>query len=143
MTNNTWHSVSSGRNGTFHSLYLDGVNVGSRTQEATDYSGRQFVLGSKSSQCGSFKPSTGQHRRVQCIKHSQVHNRVYSGDICVVLPISTHRSCCILTVQTVPLHLQTYGLLTVVTVTGGTGINVLPVTGVENDWCSWAACHDR
>ena len=52
VTNNTWHSVSFVRDGTNHSLFLDGVNVGSRTLSATDYSDRQFVLGASQTSLG-------------------------------------------------------------------------------------------
>jgi hypothetical protein len=125
VTNNTWHSVSFVRNGTNHSLYLDGVNVGSRTQAATDYSDRQFVLGASQTSVGyqAFDGNIDEFRASSIARYTTGYTPATSAFTAdQYTPILLHFDG-----ANGSTTFTNDGLLTVVFVTGGAGIDV-PVT---------------
>ena len=128
VTNNTWHSVSFVRNGTNHSLYLDGVNVGSRTQAATDYSDRQFVLGASQTSLGyqAFDGNIDEFRASSIARYTTGYTPATSAFTAdQYTPILLHFDG-----ANGSTTFTNDGLLTVVFVTGGAGIDV-PVTAPQ------------
>jgi len=128
VTNNTWHSVSFVRDGTNHSLFLDGVNVGSRTQSATDYSDRQFVLGASQTSLGyqAFDGNIDEFRASSIARYTTGYTPATSAFTAdQYTPILLHFDG-----ANGSTTFTNDGLLTVVFVTGGTGIDV-PVTAPQ------------
>ena len=128
VTNNTWHSVSFVRDGTNHSLFLDGVNVGSRTQSATDYSDRQFVLGASQTSVGyqAFDGNIDEFRASSIARYTTGYTPATSAFTAdQYTPILLHFDG-----ANGSTTFTNDGLLTVVFVTGGTGIDV-PVTAPQ------------
>jgi len=128
VTNNTWHSVSFVRDGTNHSLFLDGVNVGSRTLSATDYSDRQFVLGASQTSLGyqAFDGNIDEFRASSIARYTTGYTPATSAFTAdQYTPILLHFDG-----ANGSTTFTNDGLLTVVFVTGGTGIDV-PVTAPQ------------
>ena len=128
VTNNTWHSVSFVRDGTNHSLFLDGVNVGSRTLSATDYSDRQFVLGASQTSLGyqAFDGNIDEFRASSIARYTTGYTPATSAFTAdQYTPILLHFDG-----ANGSTTFTNNGLLTVVFVTGGTGIDV-PVTAPQ------------
>ncbi len=128
VTNNTWHSISFVRNSTNHSLFLDGVNVGSRTQAITDYSDRLFVLGASQLSLGasSFAGDIDEFRASSIARYTTGYTPAtseFTAD--QYTPILLHFDG-----VTGSTTFTNSGILTVVFVTGGTGIDV-PVTAPQ------------
>ena len=128
VTNNTWHSISFVRNSTNHSLFLDGVNVGSRTQAITDYSDRLFVLGASQLSLGasSFAGDIDEFRASSIARYTTGYTPATSAFTAdQYTPILLHFDG-----VTGSTTFTNSGILTVVFVTGGTGIDV-PVTAPQ------------
>ena len=128
VTNNTWHSISFVRNSTNHSLFLDGVNVGSRTQAINDYSDRLFVLGASQLSLGasSFAGDIDEFRASSVARYTTNYTPATSAFTAdQYTPILLHFDG-----VTGSTTFTNSGILTVVFVTGGTGIDV-PVTAPQ------------
>ena len=128
VTNNTWHNVAVVRNGNNYSMYLDGTNVGSRTVTAKDYSDRRFVLGAGQVSLGyqSFDGYIDEFRASSTARYTTGYTpatAAFTAD--QYTPILLHFDG-----TNGSTTFTNDGLLTVVFVTGGTGIDV-NVTGLE------------
>jgi len=128
VTNNTWHNVAVVRDGNNYSMYLDGTNVGSRTVTAKDYSDRRFVLGAGQVSLGynAFDGYIDEFRASSTARYTTGYTpatAAFTAD--QYTPILLHFDG-----TNGSTTFTNDGLLTVVFVTGGTGIDV-NVTGLE------------
>lgn len=128
VTNNTWHNVAVVRSGNDYTMYLDGTNVGSRTVTAKDYSGRRFVLGAGQASLGylAFDGYIDEFRASSTARYTTGYTpatAAFTAD--QYTPILLHFDG-----TNGSTTFTNDGLLTVVFVTGGTGIDV-NVTGLE------------